>query len=268
MMVSAVIPTYEGRTELLRRLIESIPSGVEKITVRGDMSLSEKRNYGAKKSKGEFILFADDDNELAYQSIKMLRLALQNKKVAVAGMVGCYDHDKRKVCDSGAYRMKNGFTKDKYFNKQIFDLWNETKMPYEVDEVANVFMIRRDVFEKLGGFDTERFPIDLDEADFCIRAKRAGYRVVVVPSALTYHRSAAQSRLPNFRRPKNAYYMGRNRILFHKKHGLGLGFVPIFILSYVVSLMIKCKYSMIKHFLKGVCDGLQNRTGNRKEYRV
>ncbi|HEX4183891.1 MAG TPA: glycosyltransferase [Caulobacteraceae bacterium] len=45
---------------------------------------------------------------------------------------------------------------------------------------------RRAVFDEVGGFD-ERFSIDYNDVDFCLRLGRAGYRVAVTPAASLYH---------------------------------------------------------------------------------
>lgn len=55
-------------------------------------------------------------------------------------------------------------------------------------------LIRADVLEALGGFDT-RYPAFRDDLDFCWRAWLQGYRVQVVPAAVGYHIGAATRRL-------------------------------------------------------------------------
>ena len=37
--------------------------------------------------------------------------------------------------------------------------------------------VRRSVFEELGGLDTA-FPVNYNDIDFCLRARRAGYEVI------------------------------------------------------------------------------------------
>jgi GT2 family glycosyltransferase len=55
-------------------------------------------------------------------------------------------------------------------------------------------MMRRDVFERLGGFD-ERFRISFSDVVFCMEAWRAGYRVVYAPHArLVHHESYTRKR--------------------------------------------------------------------------
>ncbi|GGZ17159.1 integral membrane regulatory protein [Streptomyces poonensis] len=51
-------------------------------------------------------------------------------------------------------------------------------------------LIRRDVFEELGGFD-RRLPLMRDDIDLCWRATAAGHRVLVAPEAVVRHAEAA-----------------------------------------------------------------------------
>ncbi|MFF2654750.1 glycosyltransferase [Streptomyces sp. NPDC058045] len=51
-------------------------------------------------------------------------------------------------------------------------------------------LIRREVFEELGGFD-QRLPLMRDDVDLCWRAQSAGHQVVVAPDAAVRHAEAA-----------------------------------------------------------------------------
>ncbi|MFF3845512.1 glycosyltransferase [Streptomyces sp. NPDC002328] len=51
-------------------------------------------------------------------------------------------------------------------------------------------LVRRDVFEELGGFD-RRLPLMRDDVDLCWRATAAGHRVLVAPDAVVRHAEAA-----------------------------------------------------------------------------
>ncbi|MFE6803106.1 glycosyltransferase [Streptomyces sp. NPDC057681] len=51
-------------------------------------------------------------------------------------------------------------------------------------------LIRRDVFEQLGGFD-RRLPLMRDDVDLCWRAQAAGHRVVIAPDAVVRHAEAS-----------------------------------------------------------------------------
>lgn len=49
-----------------------------------------------------------------------------------------------------------------------------------------VMAYRKDFFDRMGGFD-ERFRVDYNDIDFCLRCVDAGFRVVFTPHALLYH---------------------------------------------------------------------------------
>ncbi|MEV5478083.1 glycosyltransferase [Streptomyces sp. NPDC003328] len=51
-------------------------------------------------------------------------------------------------------------------------------------------LVRRDVFEELGGFD-RHLPLMRDDVDLCWRANAAGHRVLVAPDAVVRHAEAA-----------------------------------------------------------------------------
>lgn len=51
-------------------------------------------------------------------------------------------------------------------------------------------LVRRDIFEQLGGFD-RRLPLMRDDVDLCWRATAAGHRVLIAPEAVVRHAEAA-----------------------------------------------------------------------------
>jgi GT2 family glycosyltransferase len=73
-------------------------------------------------------------------------------------------------------------------------------------------LVRRDVWERLGGFDP-RLKLFRDDVDFCWRVQAAGLRVHVVPEAVLYHRELSARR----RRPTeggNARRLDRRNALY------------------------------------------------------
>lgn len=272
MEVSVIIPTMKGREEMLARLISTIPKECEVIVVDDeDLLLAGKRNKGARKATGEYLLFIDDDNYFREGSVDYL-IRYFNDSMGVVGVTACYSHNEIKIADGGSMRsMLTGFTYGLRTNKNIF---RESPFSYDVDEVANAFMIPRTVFEEVGGFDEINFPIDLDEADICRRIKNMGYRVVMNPLAVCYHKSHTYDGIPNFRRPISAYFLSRNIILYQGKHLNALSywvfvvvFLPIRLCFYIFSLLWKRNPKMILPMMKGTIDGLLGRRENQYQKR-
>ncbi|OGT21485.1 MAG: hypothetical protein A3C55_03015 [Gammaproteobacteria bacterium RIFCSPHIGHO2_02_FULL_42_13] len=75
-------------------------------------------------------------------------------------------------------------------------------------------MIRKAVIEKIGLFD-ERFFLYFDEADLCLRAARAGFKMLYFPDASIVHLEGASSASSSRRRVDN-YYM--TQLYFFRKH--------------------------------------------------
>ena len=270
--VSVVIPTIPGREDMLKRLLSTIPNDYETIVVGDeDLLLAAKRNKGARQASGQYLLFIDDDNYLRDGAIENM-LKHFKEATGAMGMVACYSDKKMLVADGGSKRnYLTGFTKGINTNKKIYNInLLRVERIYQVDEVANAFMIRKEVFDDAGGLDEVNFPIDLDEADICKRMKDMGYKIVMNPNAICYHNSQTYSHIPDFRRPMNSYFMARNKVLFQKKHLSKLQylvylmiFMPITWAGYMVCLTYRGKAWMCYHFTKGIIEGLSGRKKNR-----
>ena len=85
--------------------------------------------------------------------------------------------------------------------------------PTNVAAVAGAaFAIRRETWEKLGGFDGS-FLMYYEETDLCWRAHLAGYRCLYVPDSIVYH-----DYTPGSRSYHRLYYSMRNRTLLNIKN--------------------------------------------------
>lgn len=76
-------------------------------------------------------------------------------------------------------------------------------------------LIKRDVFEKIGLFDEDYFLYE-EDLDFCLRASRAGFKLLYVPFAKVWHKieDTAKDRTSPF----TLYHMARSRIIFLRKN--------------------------------------------------
>ncbi len=82
----------------------------------------------------------------------------------------------------------------------------------DVDFATGACMfVQREVFEKIGLFD-EKYFLYLEDMDFCVRAKRAGFKIVFIPQAKIWHKNAAASGGSGSQ--LQDYYISRNRLLF------------------------------------------------------
>jgi hypothetical protein len=300
-LVSVVIPTH-NRKEKLARLIKSIlesdyPKDRLEVIVVDDAStdgtyeyvkklfphvkvirneeeklLAESRNIGIKASRGKYIFVVDDDNVVGKNTIReLVEFMEKHPEVGVAGPIMYFLEDPKRIWYAGVKR-SYWTTITRYTGFNTIDNGRFLKEPYETEDLPNAFMVRREVFEKVGLFDSRLFSIHYDEGDFCNRVRGAGYRVVVVPSAKIWHdiplpeRSRTSTlRLKN---PLRAYYAARNRILFHWKWSkntlqrvasliTSLVIVTYYIVITLRDISIENKGEVIKMIVKGVIDSFK-----------
>lgn len=85
----------------------------------------------------------------------------------------------------------------------------------EVDQVMGAFfLIRRSLFEALGGFD-ERFFVYFEEVDLSVRARALGWHTFYLSNVQAYHRGGGVTEQV---KPTRLFYSLRSRILYAHKH--------------------------------------------------
>ncbi len=92
--------------------------------------------------------------------------------------------------------------------------------PREVDYVAGCAMlIRSEAVRRVGKFDEAYFAY-YEDSDWCVRARRLGYSVCVVPASVVVHKGGATAgdQRSNRLSVLQAYLWGRNGIIFARKN--------------------------------------------------
>jgi len=69
-------------------------------------------------------------------------------------------------------------------------------VPHEVSAVTGACLaVEKSKFDAIGGFDAERYPIELGDIDLCLRLRQRGWKTVFTPDAvLMHHESATRGR--------------------------------------------------------------------------
>jgi len=100
------------------------------------------------------------------------------------------------------------------FKSHFMNEWDH-KLNREVDQVLGAFfLMRRSVYERLGGFD-ERFFVYYEDVDFALRTKKEGLTSYYFANARAFHKGGGSSDQVKSRR---LFYNLHSRILFVHKH--------------------------------------------------
>ena len=159
-----------------------------------------KRNWGGEFSKGRYIVFMDDDIEIKYDCIKRMEDYLN--KYPKVGMVYAmlYKMDNHnKIDTSGSFLSWCGFLYETYIDRI-------RPIPILSGKSA-LCMIRKELFNNIGKFD-EDFIIYGEETDLSWRVWLAGYKVMVLPSAIGYHAFETTLKPKSYYNPYYIHYHG------------------------------------------------------------
>jgi len=182
-------------------------------------------NQGAAGVLADWLLFLNPDTRLSARSLAPALAFLADPANARVGILGIRLVDEGGVTQRSCARTPTcarilaqavGLERlwPSRFPPHFMTEWDHADTR-PVDQVMGAFLlIRRALFEELGGFD-ERFFVYFDDVDLCLRARRAGWRVVHFAGAEAHHRGCGTTdRVRDLR----LFYALRSRILFAFKH--------------------------------------------------
>ncbi len=188
-------------------------SKVKLIRDDGAFNYSRLNNMAAKAATGSVLLFLNNDTELINQD--SLRLMLQNlrDKIGVVGAKLLYSDNTVQHC--GVVLGLGGIAGHigRGLSENSLTLFNEPKIVSAVTGAC--LMIRRSLFEQLGGFDEVNLPIAFSDVDLCLRAQQQGYLVKYEPQAKFYHYES-KSRVSDYSVQSRARYLKECRFMQEK----------------------------------------------------
>lgn len=120
---------------------------------------------------------------------ELLRVADENPDAAVIGpkLRGWYD--KKQLLEAGVTIARSGRRWTGLDRREQDQGQHDQVRPVLSVSTAGM-LVRRDVYEALGGFD-RRLPLMRDDVDLCWRAHSAGHTVLIAPDAVLRHAEAA-----------------------------------------------------------------------------
>ena len=265
-----VIVVDDGSTDGTFHLLSALFPNVELIRLEREQMVSASRNAGCKHARGEFVFLVDDDNVVHPNAIAELVSAISdNPQSGIAGPIMYYLRDPEHVWCSGVSR--NFLTSITRFSTEKPD--GSTNC-YSTDDIPNAFMVRRRVFDDVGGFDQVGFAQNLAEGDFCMRAARKGFEAIMVPKATVWHDVPVRkwpyrgTRNLHMQSRGRAYHVARSRILFMRKYAspwsfvlFMVAFLPPIALSHIVMILRESNIgdrrgALAGSYARGLIDGL------------
>lgn len=172
----------------MRTYLKTLPYTV--LVFNDGFSWSRMNNTAAEVASGKYLLFLNDDTKVVTADWieNMLRYAQQSD----VGAVGC-----RLLFPDGSCQHA-GVTGDpiyvayhQFYRSRGEGYYSMVVLPREVSAVTGAcMMVRKEVFQKLGGFDPNLHHL-YGDTDLCWRLRELGYRIVYDASTILHHLEGA-----------------------------------------------------------------------------
>ena len=148
--------------------------------------------YAIKKFNPKYVLLLNNDIEII-QKDWLTNLVTAAESENAVGIVGC-----TLIYADG----RTQYIGTKLDNKGLSWLKPENypNLPeiYPVDCVLGAcFLMKRSIIDKIGGLDVGFSPFGHEESDFCIRARKAGYKIYMVSTVKAIHQNRASMKTVN-----------------------------------------------------------------------
>jgi N-acetylglucosaminyl-diphospho-decaprenol L-rhamnosyltransferase len=180
-------------------------------------------NQGASDATGDYVLFLNPDTVLEPGSLAAAVAALESAAHRQAAVAGIQLYDETREVSRTCTRFPSprsmvvralGLDRVGWVHSYWMKDWPHDRTRV-VDHVIGAFyLVRRQVFEDLQGFD-ERFFVYLEDLDFSLRVHQAGWQSVYVADARAFHKGGGMSQRVPARR---LAYALRSRLVYADKH--------------------------------------------------
>ncbi|MCB8764119.1 tetratricopeptide repeat protein [Planktothrix agardhii] len=151
-------------------------------------NFSQLNNYAVAQAKGDYLLFLNNDTEVINSDwIEAMVEQAQRPSIGAVGALLIYPDQTiqhsgviiglRSVAD---HAHRHFAPNDPGYYGQIQSINNYSSV------TAACLMCRREVFEKIGGFD-EQLAVAFNDVDLCLEMQRRGYHNIYLPHVMLYH---------------------------------------------------------------------------------
>lgn len=236
------------------------------INNKNNFGFGKACNQGASIVKdSDFVLFLNPDMLLFEDTFLNFFDYIEKNDTPAIAVYGIQLVDKKGVIQRNCARLPKlsnfivrglGLNKinPHLFKSYTMENWEHDRT-MEVDQVMGAFfMIKKDIYDKLDGFD-ERFFVYYEELDLSKRVKDLGYKTLFISESKAYHKGGGTSENV---KAKRLFYNTRSKLIYGLKHFNIIEALFLIVFTFILELftrilflIIKGKFSEIIETLRG-----------------
>lgn len=188
----------EARTIKYLTALKKSHKNIQVIQHDDAFNFSAINNQAVRGARGEILAFVNNDIEVITPGwlAEMVGHAVRPDVGCVGAM---HFYPDGTIQHAGVIVGMNGVADHSFKCKDMADPGADyhgyLRSIRDTDAVtAATLVMRRDLFERIGGFDEEHLAVAFNDVDLCLRLKQAGYRIVWTPFAeLLHHESKTRA---------------------------------------------------------------------------
>ena len=192
-----------------------------------NLGFSQGMNVAMRHIDSEIIVLLNNDVTVRPDWLTELIRPFTDSTLTNVGITGCklLYPDEKTLQHAGA-ELSYPLAHSHHFHYQELDR-GQVEVLREVPYVTGAVMaVHRRVLDEVGLFDEQFAPFYYEEADWCYRVRAAGYKVLLVGTAVAiHHESASIKQVSGLQR----YTANRNRLRFVLKHYTTTQFLTEFV---------------------------------------
>ena len=182
-----VLVVDDGSEEDVEGYLKEHFMGVEVIRSAVNRGFAATVNMGLREVDTDYVMLLNNDMTLEPECIERMMAGLHEQDVDMVAPLVVWKDDPETIYSAGDRVLKNGRPESYGFRKPRKDF----KFPKQIFGVsAGAAIYKKGVFDKIGLFD-EKFIAYFEDADWCFRARLAGFTAGLVPEAVARHVGSA-----------------------------------------------------------------------------
>jgi len=165
--------------------IEKIVKNIKIVTTAKNLRFLRNCNNAAKYAKGKYILFLNNDTQVQENwLLPLVELIEKDEKIGAVGSKLVYENGLLQEAGGIFWKDASAWNYGKMGDPSLPE-YNYVK---EVDYISGAaLMIKKSIWDKLGGFDEEFAPAYCEDADICFSIRKIGYKVMYQPASVVVH---------------------------------------------------------------------------------
>lgn len=185
-----VVLVDNGSTDETPLLLQRL-DGVRIHVHSSNLGFGEACNHGARMARGEYVCFLNSDTVVTAGWLDALVQAAEQHPRCGAVGARLILSDMR-LQEAGSIVWEDGSTSG--YGRDSNPFAPEYSYLREVDYCsAACLLVRKDLFQAVGGFDARYAPAYYEDADLCLSLKESGYVTLYAPTAVVLHLEHASS---------------------------------------------------------------------------